>query len=204
MATASGSDDAHLYLGIGQTRGHIMVCPSLQEWIGEGLRKESLVLKERCKARALQSQGGAAGKTGSPWQEALVSYEPGPSQCALLGLGLWHWDRCLSHGFIFAPGGPHPAGGQDSFDSGKLLSMGPPRRARELLPLHLPICSFGEAGKVCHAVSRRRRRLAHAMFWAIRGVNAINELGGHSIPGHRHFVVRCAAGCPFEPLQGLS
>ena len=51
MATTSGSDDAHLYLGIGQTRGHIMVCPSLQEWIGEELRKENLVLKERCKAR---------------------------------------------------------------------------------------------------------------------------------------------------------
>ena len=103
MATASGSDDAHLYLGIGQTRGHIMVCPSLQEWIGEGLRKESLVLKERCKARALQSQGGAAGKTGSPWQEALVSYEPGPSQFALLWLGLLALGSVLGPRFSLCP-----------------------------------------------------------------------------------------------------
>ena len=51
MATTSSSEDAHVYLGIGQTRDLSMVCPSLQEWIGEELRKESLALKERRKAR---------------------------------------------------------------------------------------------------------------------------------------------------------
>ena len=112
------------------TRGHIMVCPSLQEWIGEELRKDNLVLKERCKAREerLAKPAPLGKKHWSPTSLALLS---------LRFLGLWHWDRCLAHGFLCAPGGPHPVGGQDSFDSGKLLSMGPPRRARELLPLHL-------------------------------------------------------------------
>ena len=43
--------DSHLFLGTSAARGGLCVCPALQEWISEELRRESAVLKERRKAR---------------------------------------------------------------------------------------------------------------------------------------------------------
>jgi hypothetical protein len=41
--------------GTGKVRGNLCVCPALQDWISEELRKESAVLKERRKAREERS-----------------------------------------------------------------------------------------------------------------------------------------------------
>lgn len=42
--------DAHLYSGIGG-RGNLCICPALNEWIADEMKKEAAVLKERRKAR---------------------------------------------------------------------------------------------------------------------------------------------------------
>ena len=65
-----GSFDAHLYMGAtSASRGGDCICPVLQEWIAEELRKESGVLKERRKAREErdlhQKKGGGNGGGGS-------------------------------------------------------------------------------------------------------------------------------------------
>ena len=51
VAKGSEMDDQHLYMGSQLGRGQVCVCPLLQEWVSEELRKESAVLKERRKAR---------------------------------------------------------------------------------------------------------------------------------------------------------
>ena len=50
-SSSSSYDDSHLYLGLGATRGGVMVAPALQKYIAEQLALESAVLKERRKAR---------------------------------------------------------------------------------------------------------------------------------------------------------
>eukprot|EP00972_Heterocapsa_arctica_P016536 2440065-Heterocapsa_arctica.AAC.1 len=44
-------NDHYLFLGVGRTLGNVCVSPSLTEWVGIELQKESSILKERCKAR---------------------------------------------------------------------------------------------------------------------------------------------------------
>jgi hypothetical protein len=47
----SASSDSHLYLGTTSTRGGLCICPALQDWISDELRREASVMKERRKAR---------------------------------------------------------------------------------------------------------------------------------------------------------
>ena len=44
-------EDEHLYLGTSETRGMLMVCPSLASFVSEQLRADASVLKERRKLR---------------------------------------------------------------------------------------------------------------------------------------------------------
>ena len=57
-------DDAHLYLGLSQTRGMLAVSPALEAWIGKELSTEFLALKERRKAfeERREIQKGRKGK----------------------------------------------------------------------------------------------------------------------------------------------
>ena len=43
-------DEKYLFAGSAH-RNNLCVCPKLQEWVGEEMRKESLIMKERRKAR---------------------------------------------------------------------------------------------------------------------------------------------------------
>ena len=51
--------DVHLYMGLSQTRGMLMVCPPLEKYVGEELHKEAFAAKERRKAA---EERAAAGK----------------------------------------------------------------------------------------------------------------------------------------------
>ena len=42
--------DMHLYMGLSETRGMLMVAPSLENYIGDELHKEAAAAKERRKA----------------------------------------------------------------------------------------------------------------------------------------------------------
>ena len=44
-------DDSHLYLGTGRTRGLLMVCPLLEDWVAGELSRETAAAKERRKLR---------------------------------------------------------------------------------------------------------------------------------------------------------
>ena len=48
--SADPFQDMHLYMGLSETRGLLMVAPSLEKYIGEELHKEALSSKERRKA----------------------------------------------------------------------------------------------------------------------------------------------------------
>ena len=48
--TAGSLQDAHVYAGLA-TRGNICICPLLQEYVSDELKKETAVAKERRKAR---------------------------------------------------------------------------------------------------------------------------------------------------------
>ena len=45
------ADEEYLYLGEGETRGHIMLCPSLEEYVSGEMHKEGLLMKEKRKLR---------------------------------------------------------------------------------------------------------------------------------------------------------
>jgi len=73
LAAAVGQveDDAHLYLGTGQTRGLLMIDPKLEEFVSSELSKEAATAKERRKMKeeralakppANSSQPGGGGK----------------------------------------------------------------------------------------------------------------------------------------------
>ena len=62
--------DTHLYLGTTSTRGGVIVCPKLQKWIGEQLAAESLVLKERRKAREERALSRPNPKKGAKSDES--------------------------------------------------------------------------------------------------------------------------------------
>ena len=65
--SAHSSQDTHLFLGTAASRGGLCVCPALQEWISEELRRESSIMKERRKAReerALNNKGPKGGPKG--------------------------------------------------------------------------------------------------------------------------------------------
>ena len=47
----TGGDEAHLLLGVGETRGQLGIAPSLTRWLGKELGREASVNKERRKAR---------------------------------------------------------------------------------------------------------------------------------------------------------
>ena len=52
-ALGSGSDpfeDSHIYLGLSQTRGLLMVCPSLEKHVGTELKTEFMASESRRKA----------------------------------------------------------------------------------------------------------------------------------------------------------
>ena len=53
----SVDDDAFLYMGTGKTRGLLMVCPLLEEYVADELSKETAAAKERCKLREERSGG---------------------------------------------------------------------------------------------------------------------------------------------------
>ena len=61
-------DDDHLYMGVGQTRGQLMVCPELEAFVGAELQKETAAAKERRKMREeralakTDNPGGGGGK----------------------------------------------------------------------------------------------------------------------------------------------
>ena len=44
-------DDEYLYLGQGQTRGQLMICPALEEYVSSEMVKEGNIMKERRKLR---------------------------------------------------------------------------------------------------------------------------------------------------------
>ena len=46
----SDTEDRQIFLGDSRSRG-VCVCPLLQEWVAEELKKEALITKERRKAR---------------------------------------------------------------------------------------------------------------------------------------------------------
>ena len=52
-ATATGTieDESHFFMGTDPTRGNLCICPCLNTWLGEELRKESQMNKEQRKAR---------------------------------------------------------------------------------------------------------------------------------------------------------
>ena len=54
-------DDAFLYMGTGRTRGLLMVCPALEEYVASELQKETAAAEER---RKLREERGA--KSGPP------------------------------------------------------------------------------------------------------------------------------------------
>ena len=56
-------DDQFLYMGAGETRGLLMVCPDLQDHINQELHREANVLKEKRKVREerLMSRGSGSG-----------------------------------------------------------------------------------------------------------------------------------------------
>ena len=70
LAAVAGDDmmeESYLYLGTGETRGLVMVAPSLVDHINQEMHREAQILKERRKAkeeRALQQGGGSAGSSG--------------------------------------------------------------------------------------------------------------------------------------------
>ena len=43
--------DSNFYLGTTSTRGAVCICPALQDWISDELRREASIMKERRKAR---------------------------------------------------------------------------------------------------------------------------------------------------------
>ena len=47
----SVEDDEHLYLGTGATRGQLMVCPLLEDFVSGELSREAASAKERRKMR---------------------------------------------------------------------------------------------------------------------------------------------------------
>lgn len=49
-ASSDAADEAHLF-GADLSRANLCIAPALSEWVAEEVRKESLVLKERRKAR---------------------------------------------------------------------------------------------------------------------------------------------------------
>ena len=51
MCGSLENDDDHLFMGVGETRGLIMVAPALEEFLAAQLAKESAVMKERRKMR---------------------------------------------------------------------------------------------------------------------------------------------------------
>lgn len=58
---ASVEDDDFLYLGTGRTRGQLMVCPSLEEFVAGELHKEAQAANERRKLVEARSHGGGRG-----------------------------------------------------------------------------------------------------------------------------------------------
>ena len=62
MPTGNSVDeDSFLYMGTGRTRGLIMICPALEEFVAQELAKEAATAKER---RKLREERAAA--KGSP------------------------------------------------------------------------------------------------------------------------------------------
>ena len=62
-------DERAIFLGAGRSRGHALVCPTLEIYVAEKLASESAVLKERRKGReerqlAAGSGGGLDGSGG--------------------------------------------------------------------------------------------------------------------------------------------
>ena len=45
------ADDEYLYLGQGQTKGQLMICPTLEEYVSAEMVKEGNILKERRKLK---------------------------------------------------------------------------------------------------------------------------------------------------------
>ena len=69
--SSDGLDEKHLFGGSAH-RTNLCVCPALQEWVGEEMRKESLIMKERRKAReerSLMRPGGPRGGKGGKEKE---------------------------------------------------------------------------------------------------------------------------------------
>ena len=67
-------EDAHLYMGVGETRGLVMVAPSLLSYVAEKLKTEAAILKERRKMREERAeQQTAAGSKDGKGSAALQS-----------------------------------------------------------------------------------------------------------------------------------
>ena len=49
--TGGVEDDEHLYMGTGLTRGLLMICPDLEDWVAGELQREASAAKERRKMR---------------------------------------------------------------------------------------------------------------------------------------------------------
>ena len=56
LGSGAIDDDAFLYMGTGRTRGLLMVCPALEEYVAAELAKETAAAKERRKLREERGQ----------------------------------------------------------------------------------------------------------------------------------------------------
>ncbi|CAK0812627.1 unnamed protein product, partial [Prorocentrum cordatum] len=158
-------EDEYLYMGASETRGPLMVCPTLVEHARAELHKEVALMKEkrdlreeRMLSRGRSSGGGGGGSKALQGKVAAQAAEISKLQAKLKGT---------------QTGNQNAGGGGGKW---------PMAVARELLPCPVPNPGRDLASRGCRAVRSRARQQQRATQWLSEALRAMNSLCGHGAP----------------------
>ncbi|CAK0804444.1 unnamed protein product [Prorocentrum cordatum] len=160
------ANDEFLYLGLGETRGQIMLCPALDEYVAANLHRESTAAKERRKLREER-------------QLARASPSMVPSQAAAAAL------TSAADPLRGLVGGPPAIPKAKAKQKGKesKAAAGHAPVAKELLPTMAPFCEAAQfnsdtSGSLSRSVKRRLKVKTHWQAAVNSAVESTNDLRG--------------------------